>query len=223
LIEMATETELTLDQRLIKAVGHPLRQRLLHALNEGGMASPSQLAEQLEERLPNVSYHMKILEKYGAVELVETSPVRGALEHFYRATARPFIDDQHWARLPVSTRRALFDHVLQQIWEHVVEAADRGGLDDPDTHVSWTTLELDEAAYKELTAHLAATLERAMELQAEAAVRLAALPAEERESHRTELAVMHFHRAPGADSRSEPAKGALAPKSTRLVRPTSAG
>jgi DNA-binding transcriptional ArsR family regulator len=196
LTKMATETELSLDQRLIKAVGHPLRQRLLHALNQGGVASPSQLAEQLDERLGNVSYHMKMLEKYGAVELVDTAPVRGANEHFYRATARPFIDDEHWAQLPVSTRRALFDHILQQIWDHVLDAAAQGGLDDPDTHVSWTTLALDEVAYQDLTTHLAATLERVMELQAEAAARQAELPAEERETHRTELAVMHFHRAP---------------------------
>jgi hypothetical protein len=36
--------------------------------------------------LGNVAYHIKILEENGAIELVRTEPVRGALEHFYRAS-----------------------------------------------------------------------------------------------------------------------------------------
>ena len=75
------------DQRLFKALGHPLRQRILASLNEQE-GSPSQLAERLGERLGNVSYHVKILEQNGAAELVTTKAVRGAVEHFYRATAR---------------------------------------------------------------------------------------------------------------------------------------
>ena len=50
------------------------------------MASPSELAKELGEPLGNVAYHVKILEETGAIELVRTAPVRGALEHFYRAT-----------------------------------------------------------------------------------------------------------------------------------------
>ena len=75
------------DQRLFKALGHPLRQRILDSLNEQE-GSPSQIAERLGERLGNVSYHVKILERNGAAELVSTKAVRGAVEHFYRATAR---------------------------------------------------------------------------------------------------------------------------------------
>jgi DNA-binding transcriptional ArsR family regulator len=75
------------DQRLFKALGHPLRRRILEALNEQE-SSPSQLAERLGEPLGNVSYHVKILEQSGAAELIKTEPVRGAIEHFYRPTAR---------------------------------------------------------------------------------------------------------------------------------------
>ena len=51
------------------------------------------------------------------------------------------------------------------------------------------------------------TLERAMELQAETMTRRAELPPEERESHRTELVVMHFHRATGPPSSQVPPIG----------------
>ena len=77
--------EADVDQRLIKALGHPLRMSVLAILN-ARVASPSELAKELGEPLGNVAYHVKILEETGAIELVRTAPVRGALEHFYRAT-----------------------------------------------------------------------------------------------------------------------------------------
>jgi DNA-binding transcriptional ArsR family regulator len=78
-------TEASLDRRLIKALGHPVRVRALEVLNTR-IASPSELAKELDEPLGNVAYHVKILEENEAIELVRTAPVRGALEHFYRAT-----------------------------------------------------------------------------------------------------------------------------------------
>jgi DNA-binding transcriptional ArsR family regulator len=74
----------SLDRRLIKALGHPVRVRALEVLN-ARVASPSELARVLSEPLGNVAYHVKILEENDAIELVRTAPVRGALEHFYRA------------------------------------------------------------------------------------------------------------------------------------------
>jgi DNA-binding transcriptional ArsR family regulator len=81
----ADSKEAPVDQRLIKALGHPVRLRVLDILN-ARVASPSELAKELEEPLGNVAYHVKILEETGSIELVRTAPVRGALEHFYRAT-----------------------------------------------------------------------------------------------------------------------------------------
>ncbi len=202
----AQQTKVAVEPRLIKALGHPLRQRVLHALNEG-VASPSELSKQLGEPLGNVSYHVKILAECDAIELVKTAPVRGAVEHFYRATTRPYFTDDHWSELPLSTRRALFDNSLQEIWSHLVAASTEGGLDDLQNHVSWTNLEFDEQAYEEMAEQLRATLERAMELQAESVGRLAELPVDERETHRTELAIMHFHRAEGAPSSQVPPIG----------------
>jgi len=193
------EEQGTIDHRLLKALSHPLRQRILIALHEG-VASPSQLAQELDEPLGNVSYHVKMLAELDAVDLVKTEPVRGALEHFYRPTLRPQLDDDHWARLPLSARRTLFDQTLQQIWDVVSDAASGGGLDDLKTHLSRTSLELDDQAYDELVDCLTATLERAIELNAEAANRLALLDPTERESRRTELVIMHFHRSDGGRS-----------------------
>jgi DNA-binding transcriptional ArsR family regulator len=179
------------EDRLLKAISHPIRLRILEQLNERE-ASPSQLARQLGEPIGNLSYHVKVLLKHDAIELVAEKPVRGAIEHFYRATMRPFFDDAHWTKLPLSMRRALFDPMLQKIWDHVVEATGSGGLDDPQTHISWTTLDLDRQGYEDMVELLAQTLDRALEIQSEAAGRLSEAATDETE--RTELAVMHYHR-----------------------------
>jgi DNA-binding transcriptional ArsR family regulator len=185
------------ETRLMKALSHPLRYRILLKLNERA-ASPSSLADELGEPLGNVSYHVKILVEHEAIELVDTRPVRGALEHIYRATARPHLDDEHWSKLPVSVREQFHDANLEQIWQHTVEAADGGGFQAPETHVSWTELELDRQGYSEVVDLLAKTLERALEIQAESAERAAAPDAVQ-----TELAILHYHRPREEEDRAE--------------------
>src|SRR6478672_4583111 len=118
------------DQRLIRAMGNPLRQRILLLLNKR-VASPSELSKELEEPLGNVSYHVRILVQCDAIELVKTEPVRGALEHFYRATIRTHFDDENWTELPESVRSALFGQTLRQIWTHVAKASEAGGFEHP--------------------------------------------------------------------------------------------
>jgi DNA-binding transcriptional ArsR family regulator len=70
-----------------KALAHPLRARILEAL-AGEPRSPNELAVEFGEPLGNVSYHVLVLRDLGMVELVDTAPRRGAVEHFYRARWR---------------------------------------------------------------------------------------------------------------------------------------
>jgi len=84
--EPEREPEAELDKRIAKSVGHPLRIGIMRILSER-TASPSELAEALGEGVSQVSYHVSELFKYGCVELVDTEPSRGAIEHFYRATS----------------------------------------------------------------------------------------------------------------------------------------
>ena len=195
-----TKTELAVDPRVIKALGHPLRQRILHVLN-ARVASPSEIAEELDEPLGNVSYHVKTLLGNDAIELVETAPVRGAVEHFYRATMRPSIDDADWAKLPASSRRALFDDTLQRIWDEIEAAARGDGLDGARTHISLTRLELDERAREQLADHLEQTIDLALRLEAESRERVAA-DDHSPGSEPTEIALMHFRRPSSRSARS---------------------
>ena len=93
--------------------------RILTRLNEG-VASPNEMAKEFEESLPLVSYHVRILRELDCIELVRTTPRRGAIEHHYRALTRPFLDDDDWAQLPPSARKAVSNTVLEQgCWDDV--------------------------------------------------------------------------------------------------------
>ncbi|MEA2365636.1 MAG: hypothetical protein QOE69_408 [Thermoleophilaceae bacterium] len=159
------------DSRLAKALAHPLRVQLLAALNEG-VASPNELAKRLGEPLTNVSYHVRMLHDLGCIELVETEPRRGALEHYYRAIVRPFFGDRDWKKLPKNARGSISDAVLQLVWEDAAEAI-KGGLFDErdDRHLSRSVLVVDEQGWDELQDVLAEALDRAMQIQADSAAR----------------------------------------------------
>lgn len=74
----------SLDPRLAKALSNQVRARALALLAEGAK-SPKLIATELELDLRSVAYHVRVLKKLGCIELVETLPRRGAVEHVYRA------------------------------------------------------------------------------------------------------------------------------------------
>jgi DNA-binding transcriptional ArsR family regulator len=165
------QTASAVDSRLAKALAHPLRVQLLAALNEG-VASPNELAKRLEEPLTNVSYHVRMLHDLGCIELVETEPRRGALEHYYRAIVRPFFGERDWKRLPKNARGSISDAVLQLVWDDAAEAIKSGLFDErEDRHLSRSVLAVDEQGWEELHDVLAETLDRAMQIQADSASR----------------------------------------------------
>jgi DNA-binding transcriptional ArsR family regulator len=182
----------TSEARIAKALAHPLRARILQRLGER-VASPGDLALELGAPLGVVSYHVRMLRDYDCVELVRTEPRRGALQHFYRATARPTLDEDQFKTLPSSLRKELSGETLAEIVEDMRAASEAGTLDDPEVIVQRTPLELDERAFKKLNRLLARTHEQALAIAAESAER----NGEKSEAvFPTELAVLHFRRAP---------------------------
>jgi DNA-binding transcriptional ArsR family regulator len=153
-----------IDQRIMKALSHPLRVRMLTLLNQK-VSSPSELADELDEPLGNVSYHMRFLADLNMVKLVRTEPRRGAVEHYYEALEPPLISDNDWAQLPVALRRSLSDSTLSQIARDLKGAAKEGGFDRKNIHVSRVALTLDEEGWDELSEMLADMLDRARRLQ----------------------------------------------------------
>jgi DNA-binding transcriptional ArsR family regulator len=86
------------DQALLFLLRHPLRRRLLRPyVEEGEELSPKELADFTKQPLVNVALHVRVLRDHGAIELARERPSRGAVEHFYKATA--LVDEVPWVRL----------------------------------------------------------------------------------------------------------------------------
>jgi hypothetical protein len=155
-----------IDQRLVRALSHPLRIQILEILTER-VASPNVLAHELGEGLTHVAYHTRALDRCGCLELVETAQRRGATEHFYKASPNAFIGDRAWRKVPRSLRGGVTAASLQTFIDKAVAALEAGTIDDrDDTTFSWMPLHLDEQGWEEVTSIMAETTERVLRAQA---------------------------------------------------------
>jgi DNA-binding transcriptional ArsR family regulator len=204
--------ETGVDQRLVKALAHPLRVEILAILNER-MASPNELSKELEEGLSQVSYHVKVLKDFECIEMVKTEPRRGAVEHYYRATARAFLTDSDWKSLPDSVKPGVSASAMRLILANVFGALQGGTFDArDDRHLSWTPGVVDEQGWEETVDLVAETLDRTMKIHADSAKRLAksgepGIPAS--------VVLMNFEDLP-ADARSS--QGAKKPRAKKAVK-----
>jgi hypothetical protein len=159
--------------------------------------SPNELSRDLGDPLGNVSYHVRILRELDCVELVRTEQRRGALEHYYRATAQPWLDDKQWARLPAAFRRKTHGRTLSELLEAASDASQAGGFDHPEVTLSRVALELDEQGWGDVVKLLNDTLESALRIQAESQKRQGKLDGNG-EAVLTELGVLHFRKTASA-------------------------
>jgi DNA-binding transcriptional ArsR family regulator len=160
------------DPRIAKALSHPMRARILVILNER-VASPNEIADMIDERLPNVSYHVRALLDLGCIELVDTAQRRGAIEHYYRAVVRPFFTDRDWKRIPRSGRQAISDSALQVIWADVSEAVKDGTFDArADRYLTHSPMLLDEQGWSDVNAALSRALAEVEKIESQSAGRL---------------------------------------------------
>src|SRR6188472_1910545 len=98
---MPPPTDSQVDPRILRALRHPVRQRIMFSLCTTP-ASANELAGELELPLSRVRRHLRYLLENDAVEAVETAEAgeTGEDDRRYRAMMRPFLDDAHFAKLP---------------------------------------------------------------------------------------------------------------------------
>jgi DNA-binding transcriptional ArsR family regulator len=147
-------------QNRIKAMNHPLRAALLRILVER-TSSPAEMARELDEDLSNVSYHTKQLVELECAELVSTRPVRGALEHFYRATERSLVDREEWDDLDPVIADSFLREIMQKTLDDFIAAAQARTIGNEGAfHLTRTPLLVDQEGMAEaLKAHEKARLE----------------------------------------------------------------
>jgi DNA-binding transcriptional ArsR family regulator len=159
------------EPRVAKALSHPIRIRIL-ALLQGEAASPSGLSAQLGAPLSTVSYHFRLLESLGLVELVKTVPRRGAVEHFYRAAVRLQPSAATWAGLPDVVKQSLVATNLGDLGSQVNAAAAAGAFTAQGARLSTDELRLDDQGWRALAAELQAFAKKVERIEAEAQRRL---------------------------------------------------
>jgi DNA-binding transcriptional ArsR family regulator len=149
-----------IDQRLVRALGHPLRVRILEIVQIRN-ASPSELTEMLSAPLGNVAYHVRVLEKCGCIEQVATARRRGAVEHYFRAKPRSYIGHQDWRNVPESLLDAVSGATLGSFFDRAADALESGTIDArDDTTLNWMPMAVDAAGWAEVTAVFAAATNR---------------------------------------------------------------
>jgi DNA-binding transcriptional ArsR family regulator len=159
------------DPRLVKALAHPLRVRILGVLQDR-VASPSDLAGELKAPLGNVSYHVRILAQLGLLKLVKKRPRRGAIEHYYEARSRVRVSDRAWGQVPKVVKEAMVNATLDQVSSYVEQSAESGGFERPNAHLMRQPLRLDTKGWSELSSLVLGLLERANEIEAASLERL---------------------------------------------------
>ncbi|MEX2106431.1 MAG: winged helix-turn-helix domain-containing protein [Solirubrobacterales bacterium] len=169
---MPEKNAVRIDQELVKALSHPLRVRILEAL-QGRVASPTELSKEMSESLGVIAYHANTLVECGCLELVRTQPRRGALEHFFTATPRSFIGHQDWRRTPLSVRGGVTAAAVQSFVDQAAAAVKAGTIDSrEDTTLSWMPMTVDETGWREVAEIMDKVLKLATAVHAKSAKRL---------------------------------------------------
>lgn len=157
---------------LVKALNHPVRVKALTILTER-TASPKEIAAEIDIPLSNVSYHVRVLDELGLVEIREEESVRGSVAHFYRAVERPLIHNPDWEKLSPRVRSAFSSYVIETLTSDAASSLQAGIFDRrEDRHLTRTPLLLDERGWRKVTAIQIKALNGILKEQTAAASRL---------------------------------------------------
>jgi DNA-binding transcriptional ArsR family regulator len=127
---------------LVKALNHPVRVKALTILTER-TASPKEIAAEIDAPLSNVSYHVRVLDELGLVEIREEESVRGSVAHFYSAVERPLIHNPDWEKLSPRVRSAFSSYVIETLMSDAAASLQVGLFDRrDDRHLTRTPLVL---------------------------------------------------------------------------------
>jgi len=175
--------------QLARSIAHPLRIRIISALDAGPVGLDA-LATQVGADRRTVSRHARILERAGLLCSMRTS--RGVT---YELAQLPFFDDTEYGSISTAAREAAVAATLAHTQTTALDALEAGGFERTDIHLSRTSLSVSEAQWGTLTEEFAGLLERIEELQEQAA--------QEPESASVDASaiLMLFERAPSGGGR----------------------
>jgi DNA-binding transcriptional ArsR family regulator len=155
-----------METTLATIVAHPTRVRAFSILAER-TASPVEIAQEIGKDVGHVGYHVRKLQELNLIELVDERPVRGAVEHFYRAIARPVISEKEFAAQSLEEREGFTRYLLQLHVADISRAMDEHTIDARENRwVYRLPMVVDEEGFDELAALYSEIYERTLDIQA---------------------------------------------------------
>lgn len=141
-----------LPERLAKVFSHPLRAALLASLNEHP-GSPHDLMQRLaakgeDQSLNLIAYHVRVLHRYNAIQLIDTERVRGATKHIYAANRKMLIDGDDWLQLPDEAQIGICANAIGEAVERAQAALEQGTMQKDDPVIVNLRLDVDDPAWK---------------------------------------------------------------------------
>jgi DNA-binding transcriptional ArsR family regulator len=203
------------DPAVAKALAHPLRTRILAAL-ENRTASPTELAGELDAPLGVVSYHVRRLHALKFLKLVKRVPRRGAVEHYYTTVAGPRITNEAWVSTPTIVKQATITAALAELGGQATSAVGAGGFDLSEAHLSRTPVTVDAQGWKELARELDELLPRIQRIEADSHKRL--LRNDHQDEQRATVGLMLFASAQTAPVKPEPSRRSSRSRASRNGR-----
>jgi hypothetical protein len=157
----------------MRVFSHPTRLAILMDMNTPPTRlSPVRFARDRRLDTNRVAYHFRMLEKAGCIELVDRQPVRGSYEHFYEPIRTALAWQGEWEQFGPVVKQTLAASVLGGGVEAIGKAIDDGTFEArPNSHLSWHTMRLDEAAWAKAGEVMDRALSELMELEAESVQR----------------------------------------------------
>lgn len=139
----------------LEAMKHPLRHKCFELLHTR-VASPKEISDELDEPLTHVAHHVKRLVQLGCAEMVDERQVRGAVEHFYKATEQVLVDTDDWLRLceeDITFAKHLRGTFMQSQLDEFTKSARAGVFEADDRwHLSRNPIVVDPQGQEEALA-----------------------------------------------------------------------
>lgn len=138
--------------KLTRALSHVVRQHILLAAREGEV-SPNQEAKSLGLGVSQISYHFNVLgEECGLITVTRTVQRRGAVQHYYRATAKGLLPAKSWRPLKKALRAVVGAGQASELFDDLAKALKADKLNRADDQIVRTPLVLDREGQRKVKA-----------------------------------------------------------------------
>lgn len=147
-----------LPERLAKVFANPLRAEILAMLNEQP-GSPNDLRQRFatrgdEHSLNLIAYHVRVLARFEAIQLVDSESVRGATKHIYAANRKMLIDGDDWLELPDESQIGICANAIGEAVERAQAALEKGTMPKDDPVIVNLKLLVDERGWEHVREHV---------------------------------------------------------------------